>query len=123
MNDMIVYLPEKNENWKLFRIIFKSFLSPKRVIAEYRFNKLAYDYLMEIMREKMIGALINPGELVGIIASQTLGQSTTQLTLNSVTYETEILVRDFNKKIKKVQIGDFTVNGIEKSKKIEERYD
>ena len=83
MNDMIVYLPEKNENWKLFRIIFKSFLSPKRVIAEYRFNKLAYDYLMEIMREKMIGALINPGELVGIIASQTLGQSTTQLTLNT----------------------------------------
>ena len=119
MNDMIVYLPEKNENWKLFRIIFKSFLSPKRVIAEYRFNKLAYDYLMEIMREKMIGALINPGELVGIIASQTLGQSTTQLTLNSVTYETEILVRDSNKKIKKVQIGDFTVNGIEKSKKID----
>ena len=119
MNDMIVYLPEKNENWKLFRIIFKSFLSPKRVISEYRFNKLAYDYLMEIMREKMIGALINPGELVGIIASQTLGQSTTQLTLNSVTYETEILVRDSNKKIKKVQIGDFTVNGIEKSKKID----
>ena len=119
INDMIVYLPEKNENWKLFRIIFKSFLSPKRVISEYRFNKLAYDYLMEIMREKMIGALINPGELVGIIASQTLGQSTTQLTLNSVTYETEILVRDSNKKIKKVQIGDFTVNGIEKSKKID----
>ena len=54
-----------------------------------------------------MGALINPGELVGIIGAQTLGEISTQLTLNSVTYETDIIVRDANKHIRKVQIGEF----------------
>jgi DNA-directed RNA polymerase II subunit RPB1 len=83
ITDIMKYLPEKNNNWKLFIIIFKTLLSPKRILMEYRFTKSAYDYLLDLMKQKMIEALINPGELVGIIAAQTLGQNTTQLTLNS----------------------------------------
>jgi DNA-directed RNA polymerase II subunit RPB1 len=83
INDIMKYLPEKNNNWKLFIIIFKTLLSPKRIIMEYRFTKSAYDYLLDLMKQKMIEGLINPGELVGIIAAQTLGQNTTQLTLNT----------------------------------------
>jgi DNA-directed RNA polymerase II subunit RPB1 len=83
ISDIMKYLPEKNNNWKLFIIIFKTLLSPKRILMEYRFTKSAYDYLLDLMKQKMIEALINPGELVGIIAAQTLGQNTTQLTLNS----------------------------------------
>jgi DNA-directed RNA polymerase II subunit RPB1 len=83
ITDIMKYLPEKNNNWKLFIIIFKTLLSPKRILMEYRFTKSAYDYLLDLMKQKMIESLINPGELVGIIAAQTLGQNTTQLTLNS----------------------------------------
>ena len=50
---------------------------------------------------------MSPGEMVGVIAGQSIGEVSTQMTLNSVTYDTLIIVRDENKKIEKVQIGDF----------------
>jgi DNA-directed RNA polymerase beta' subunit len=119
MKDIIKYLPEKEGNWKLFKVIFKSFLATKRVIKEHRMSKATYDSIILLIREKMMGALVNPGELVGIIGAQTLGEISTQLTLNSVTYETEIIVRNSEKRIKKVQIGAFIEEEIKKSQKIE----
>jgi len=119
MNDIVYYLPEKDLNWKLFRIIFKSFISTKRILSEYRMNKIAFDDLLLFMKEKMISALITPGEMVGIIGAQTLGEISTQLTLNSVTFETEILVRTSNKKIKKIKIGDFVNENINISNKVD----
>ena len=64
-------------------------------------------------------AFVHPGEMVGVVAAQSTGEPTTQLTLNSVTYETEIVVRDNSGKIFKVQIGDFTKNEEARSTKIE----
>ena len=83
MEDIVSYLPEKNENWKLFKIIFKSFISCKRILSEYRMTKVAFDDLLILVKEKMISALITPGEMVGIIGAQTLGEISTQLTLNT----------------------------------------
>jgi DNA-directed RNA polymerase II subunit RPB1 len=34
MKDIVKYLPEKEYNWKLFKIIFKSYLSTKKVMKE-----------------------------------------------------------------------------------------
>ena len=83
MKDIVKYLPEKEENWKLFKIIFRSFLSPKRVICEDRMNKAVFDSIILIIREKMMSSLVNAGEMVGIIGAQTLGEISTQLTLNT----------------------------------------
>lgn len=83
MKEIVKYLPEKEENWKLFKIIFKSFLATKKVMKEYRLNKASFDSTIVLIKEKMLGALINPGEMVGIIGSQTLGEISTQLTLNT----------------------------------------
>ena len=119
MRDIVKYLPEKDNNWILFKIIFKSFLASKKVMREYRMTKAAYQNIILLIKEKMLSALIHPGEMVGIIGAQTLGEISTQLTLNSVTYETEIIVRNNNKEIKKVQIGEFIENEIRKSGKIQ----
>jgi DNA-directed RNA polymerase beta' subunit len=119
MEEIVRFLPEKSENWKLFKVIFKSFLSPKRVLYENRMTKDVFDSIIFIIKDKMLNALINPGEMVGVIGAQTLGESSTQLTLNSVTYETEICVRDKNKKIRTMQIGDFINREIKCSEKID----
>ena len=119
MKDIIKYLPEKEKNWILFKIIFKSFLSLKRIMKEYRMTKAAFDSIIILIKEKMMSALVNPGELVGIIGAQTLGEISTQLTLNSVIYETDIIVRDANKNIKKIQIGEFIEREIRRSEKID----
>jgi DNA-directed RNA polymerase beta' subunit len=115
MNEIVKYLPEGESNWKLFKVIFKSFLATKNVLKKYRMNKAVFDSIIMIIKEKMLNALVNAGEMVGIISAQTLGEISTQLTLNSVTYETEVLIRDINKKIKKYQIGEFIEREIRRS--------
>ena len=83
MDKILSYLPETSQNWKLFKVIFKSFLSTKRILKEYRMTKMAFDDLLLFMKEKMTSALITPGEMVGILGAQTLGQISTQMTLNT----------------------------------------
>jgi DNA-directed RNA polymerase beta' subunit len=103
----------------LFEVLYYFYLSPKDLLVNKRFHRRALVLLLEMIVLKYKQAIVHPGEMVGVIAGQSLGEPTTQLTLNSVTYETEILVRNSKNEIKKVQIGDFTKWGIETSKKID----
>jgi DNA-directed RNA polymerase beta' subunit len=84
LKDIVKYLPEKENNWKLFKIIFKSYLSTKRVIKEFRMTKPVFDSIILMIKEKMYDSFIAPGELVGIVGAQTLGESSTQLTMKTV---------------------------------------
>jgi len=103
----------------LFKILYYYYLSPKDLLINKRFHRKALQILLETVVLKYKQALVNPGEMVGVIAGQSIGEPTTQLTLNSVIYETEIVIRDQNKKIQKVQIGDFIQKQIAISEKID----
>lgn len=50
--------------------------------------------VLETILLKFRETIVHPCEMVGVVAGQSVGAPTTQLTLNSVTYETEIVVRD-----------------------------
>jgi DNA-directed RNA polymerase beta' subunit len=104
---------------KLFEIMFYYYLSPKSLLVLKRFNKNALILLLETVVLRYKQAIVHPGEMVGVIAGQSIGEPTTQMTLNSVTYETLILVRDQNKNVEKISIGDFTVREKERSPKID----
>ncbi len=103
----------------LFQAMYYYFLNPRDLLCVKRFHKQALALLLETILLKYKQAIVHPGEMVGVIAGQSIGEPTTQLTLNSFTYETEILVRDSNGIIRCVQIGEFTRQGIEKCKKID----
>jgi DNA-directed RNA polymerase beta' subunit len=103
----------------LFEILYYYYLSPKDLLVNKRFHRKGIELLLETVVLKYKQALVHPGEMVGVIAGQSIGEPTTQLTLNSVTYETEIVVRNHENKIKKVQIGDFVKEHISKSNKVE----
>lgn len=64
-------------------------------------------------------AKIQYGEMVGLHTASFIGEPTTQMMLDSVVYETELLVRERSGYIKKVQIGDFVNEHILKSKSVE----
>ncbi len=83
MDSIVQYFPEKEKSIRLQRIIFKSFLASKRVINEYRMNKYMFDYVLQMIQMKMMLSIITPGETVGVLAAQTLGEGTTQMTLNT----------------------------------------
>lgn len=103
----------------MFEVLYYYYLSPKDLLVNKRFNKKALEVLLETVHMNYKKSIVSPGEMVGVIAGQSIGEPTTQMTLNSFTYETELLVRDRQGIIKTVQIGDFTKWGIETSSKID----
>ena len=104
---------------RLFEIMFYFNMSPKEVLIKKRFNQQAVSILMEQIVLNYKKSIVHPGEMVGVIAGQSIGEPTTQLTLNSFVYETEILVKNSAGEIKCVQIGDFTKWGIASSRKLD----
>ena len=111
----IYYAPPTN----LFKTLFYYYLSPKDLLIIKRFNKAALTLLLDTITIDYKRAIVAPGEMVGMIAGQSIGEVSTQMTLNSVTFETPIIVRDSNGNIQKVEIGDFIEKKINVAKKIE----
>ena len=111
----IHYAPPTN----LFKTLFFFYLSPKELLIVKRFNKSALSLLLDTITLDYKRAIVAPGEMVGMIAGQSIGEVSTQMTLNSVTYETPIIVRNREGKIQKVQIGDFIENKIKIASKTE----
>jgi DNA-directed RNA polymerase beta' subunit len=105
-----IYYAPPNE---LFKVLYYYYLSPKDLLINKRFNKKALELLLENILLTYKRSIVAPGEMVGMVAAQSIGEPTTQLTLNSFTYETEILVRNSNKEIQKVQMGDFVTKLIQ----------
>ena len=104
---------------RLFKTLFYYYLSPKELLYVKRFNCAALKILLDTISLTYKRAIVNPGEMVGMIAAQSIGEPTTQMTLNSVTYETEIIVRDHTGQITKHHIGDFIENKIKVATKTE----
>ena len=73
------YAPEN----PLFKIMYDFHLSPRTLLVKHRFHKNAMQLLMDTLFLKYKQALVHPGEMVGVIAAQSVGEPTTQLTLNT----------------------------------------
>ena len=67
----------------LFEILYYFYLTPKHLLVYKRFHKRALELLLETVTLKFKEALVHPGEMVGIVAGQSIGEPTTQLTLNT----------------------------------------
>ena len=58
-------------------------LGPQNVIVKHRLTKLAFNALVEQIQIKNWTSWAQPGEQVGIIAAQSIGEPATQMTLNT----------------------------------------
>jgi len=104
---------------ELFKIMYYYSLTPRDLLMVKRFNRKALVALAEMMVLMYKRAIVAPGEMVGMIAAQSIGEPTTQLTLNSVAYDTELLLR-VNNAIQVVKIGEYIDNYIPKAAKSED---
>jgi DNA-directed RNA polymerase beta' subunit len=77
----------------LVRAFLTSTLSSKRIVEHYKLSKQALETLAEGVVAKLRKARITPKESVGALAAQSIGEPSTQLTLNSVDYETRLIIR------------------------------
>jgi DNA-directed RNA polymerase beta' subunit len=67
----------------LFEIMYKFYLSPKELLVFRRFHRQGLIFLLETITLKFKEAVVNPGEMVGVIAGQGISEPATQLTLNT----------------------------------------
>ena len=77
--EKIVFAPPT----ELFKVLFYYYLSPKDLLLNKRFNKSALVILLETIILSYKRAIVTPGEMVGMIAAQSIGEPTTQMTLNT----------------------------------------
>jgi DNA-directed RNA polymerase II subunit RPB1 len=68
---------------KLFKTLYYFNLSPKELLYVKRFNKAALTILLDTIVLNYKRAIVAPGEMVGMIAAQSIGEPTTQMTLNT----------------------------------------
>lgn len=68
---------------ELFRVLYYYYMNPKDLIYVKRFNKDSLTWLLESVHRYYKQSIVAPGEMVGIIAAQSIGEPTTQLTLNT----------------------------------------
>lgn len=67
----------------LFSIQVRATLSCKRVLMEHRLNRMAFTWLLGEIENRFLMAMCSPGEMVGALAAQSVGEPTTQMTLNT----------------------------------------
>lgn len=68
---------------KLLGVLLRCFLSPKVLFSKYRMNRWGFDRVLQQIRSVFYVSLAQPGEMVGIVAAQSIGEPTTQMTLNT----------------------------------------
>jgi DNA-directed RNA polymerase II subunit RPB1 len=68
---------------KLLVVIARIYLAPKKVCFEYKMSKIAFDYIIEQIKSQFYDSIAESGELVGTIAAQSIGEPSTQMTLNT----------------------------------------
>ena len=68
---------------QLFKTLFYYYLSPKELLIIKRFNKAALTLLLDTITGDYKRAIVAPGEMVGMIAGQSIGEVSTQMTLNT----------------------------------------
>lgn len=67
----------------LFKALLRSRLAFKEIVKEHRLNKLAFDYVIGELGSRWERSFVNPGEMVGVLAAQSIGEPATQMTLNT----------------------------------------
>lgn len=84
--DNLIVSSNTNIN-RLCTINFKSLvlnkINSKKLLFEYNINSKSFDLLLNIIKLKFNNALLSPGESIGIVAAQSIGEPTTQLTLDT----------------------------------------
>ncbi|KAK3393734.1 hypothetical protein B0H63DRAFT_26173 [Podospora didyma] len=67
----------------LIKAQLRSRLAFKRLAVEQRMNKLAFEHILGEIENRWSRSMVAPGEMVGVLAAQSIGEPATQMTLNT----------------------------------------
>ena len=80
-----LYATEYFKNNMIFKMLLDTYCAPKKLIKMKMQNEM-YTELLSKIEEYYLKSKIDPGEMVGTIAAQSIGEPATQMTLNTFHY-------------------------------------
>ena len=100
---------------KMFEILYFYYLSPKDLLVNKRFNKKMLEILLESIHMNFKKSVVSPGEMVGVIAGQSIGEPTTQMSLTRNECIKIVKMVGGKPSMMSVKIGDFCDQIIEEN--------
>lgn len=70
----------------LFSILLRSTFCSKRMAEEHKLSLEAFEWVLGEIETRFKQAQVQPGEMIGALAAQSLGEPATQMTLNTFHY-------------------------------------
>jgi len=83
IDELIDYCSMNGHINKTLVVLLHDYLSPKKIIRDLKFNKLAFEFIVNYIKMIFNESLVESGEMVGPLAAQSIGSKSTQLTLNT----------------------------------------
>ena len=68
---------------KMFMMLLRCYLCPKVIIQELKLSRPGFDFIIGNIIQQFFNSISQPGDLVGIISAQSIGEPSTQMTLNT----------------------------------------
>ena len=103
------YMKQDDRNLKfLLEVALNEYLAPVKCIFEYGLTRKIFNEMMKEIKMSFIKAIIEPGEMVGIIAAQNVGEPTSQMSCMSNTQIKFVIknLRSNTIELKTVKIGE-----------------
>jgi len=73
----------KSKHNRIWGALLRHYLGPQNLVVKERFTEEAFNALTELIVVAHMKSWVQPGEQVGIVAAQSIGEPSTQLTLNT----------------------------------------
>uniref|UniRef100_A0A6C0KWZ7 DNA-directed RNA polymerase n=1 Tax=viral metagenome TaxID=1070528 RepID=A0A6C0KWZ7_9ZZZZ len=88
-------ITQKDQGIRFLQILLRCYLSPKTLIFEHHMPLTLFNYVISEIEKAFIQSIAHAGEMVGIIAAQSIGELSTQ---QSVTGDTLVKIMHKNSK-------------------------
>jgi DNA-directed RNA polymerase II subunit RPB1 len=69
-----------------FRMHLRATFASRRVLEKFHLNREAFEWVLGEVEAKFNQSVVNPGEMCGTLAAQSIGEPATQMTLNTFHY-------------------------------------
>jgi DNA-directed RNA polymerase beta' subunit/intein/homing endonuclease len=74
---------DEKQGTRFLHLLVRLHLSPKPLIIKHHMSRAVFDWVVSEIHRYFLQAIAQAGEMVGIIAAQTMGENSTQLVLDS----------------------------------------
>ena len=107
MKETDLYIKTDDRNFKfLLEVALNEYLAPVKCIFEYGLSRKEFLAMMDEIQLNFTKAIVEPGEMVGIVAAQSIGEPTSQM---SATYDTQVKIIVKNNRCNTITFQTFKI--------------